>query len=386
MFSSNEAASFLNCKIGTFPFVYLGLPIGADGRRMTTWKPVLEKIKSRLASWDSKHLSLGGKVVLLKSVLTALPIYFFSFFKAPEGVIGSIEKMFRRFLWGGSEEKRSIHWVAWAKICRDKAEGGLGLKNLKALNFALLGKWRWRLKTEEQRLWVRVLHEKYGAYGGVEKTTERMYSGWWKSLLSLEKENSGFRREWFSAAIKRVVGNGTKTQFWTDNWMDDGDCLRVRFSRLFSLSLDKAGNVADIVGWRDGEIEWNWKWRRGMFQWKADQLNDLQVLVEHAGLKGEGTDRWVWKKDPSEQYTVSSAYKWLRLTDISGSEDFYDELWGGKAPLKVKDFVWKLAQDRIPSLQNLVKRKVTLQSIMCRGCEKEVESSVSFFPCYGGNV
>lgn len=123
-----EAASFLNCKIGTFPFVYLGLPIGADGRRMTTWKPVLEKIKFRLASWDSKHLSLGGKVVLLKSVLTALLIYFFSFFKAPEGVIRSIETMFKRFLWGGSEEKRSIHWVAWAKICRDKVEGGLGLK------------------------------------------------------------------------------------------------------------------------------------------------------------------------------------------------------------------------------------------------------------------
>lgn len=111
-------------------------------------------------------------------------------------------------------------------------------------------------------------------------------------------------------------------------------------------------------------------------------LNELQVLVEHAGLTGEGTDRWVWKKDPSEQYTVSSAYKWLRLTDISGSEDFYDELWRGKAPLKVKGFVWKLAQDRIPSLQNLVKRTVTLQSILCRGCEKEVESSGHlFFKC-----
>lgn len=28
-----EAASFLNCKIGVLPFIYLGLPIGADGRK-----------------------------------------------------------------------------------------------------------------------------------------------------------------------------------------------------------------------------------------------------------------------------------------------------------------------------------------------------------------
>lgn len=89
-----------------------------------------------------------------------------SFFRAPECAIGKIEALFRRFLWGGEEGKRKIHWVAWSNICKDKSEGGLGLKNLKAFNYALLEKWLWRLRTEDDSLWVKFLQEKYGMDGG----------------------------------------------------------------------------------------------------------------------------------------------------------------------------------------------------------------------------
>jgi hypothetical protein len=34
-----EAANILNCKIGSTPFKYLGLPIGANPRRIPTWQP-----------------------------------------------------------------------------------------------------------------------------------------------------------------------------------------------------------------------------------------------------------------------------------------------------------------------------------------------------------
>lgn len=48
----------------------------------------------------------------------------------PVGIINEMESLFKRFLWGGSEEARKINWVAWAKICKDKEKGGLGIKNL----------------------------------------------------------------------------------------------------------------------------------------------------------------------------------------------------------------------------------------------------------------
>ena len=89
-----EAASVLNCRRGTIPFVYLGLPIGGDSRRLSLWKPVVDRIVDRLSSWKNKFLSFGGRLVLLKSVLSSLPVYFLSFFKAPSGIISSIFKKF----------------------------------------------------------------------------------------------------------------------------------------------------------------------------------------------------------------------------------------------------------------------------------------------------
>ena len=55
-----EAASILHCKLGRVPFLYLGLPIGGDPRKLKFWQPLIDRIKSKLSGWKSKNLSLGG--------------------------------------------------------------------------------------------------------------------------------------------------------------------------------------------------------------------------------------------------------------------------------------------------------------------------------------
>ncbi|KEH15928.1 potassium transporter-like protein, putative, partial [Medicago truncatula] len=92
-----EAPSVLNCKSGKLPFLYLGLPIGGDPRKLKFWQPMIDRIKSRLSGWKSTNLSLGGRLVLLKSVLSSLLVYFLSFFKAPACIISSIESIFNCF-------------------------------------------------------------------------------------------------------------------------------------------------------------------------------------------------------------------------------------------------------------------------------------------------
>ena len=57
-----EAASILNCKVGKIPFLYLGLSIGGDPRRLSFWEPVMNVIKSRLSGWQSRFLSFGGRL------------------------------------------------------------------------------------------------------------------------------------------------------------------------------------------------------------------------------------------------------------------------------------------------------------------------------------
>ncbi|GAU35629.1 hypothetical protein TSUD_30470, partial [Trifolium subterraneum] len=85
-----EAASALCCKVGKILFLYLGLPIGGDPRRLSFWDPVLARFKKRLSGWKIRFFSFGGRLILLKSVLTSLPVYALSFFKAPSGIISSI--------------------------------------------------------------------------------------------------------------------------------------------------------------------------------------------------------------------------------------------------------------------------------------------------------
>jgi len=96
----SEVALAMNCRVGALPFVYLGLPIGGHPRKLDFWKPILTCIHSRLLNWKSKFLSFGGRLVLLKYVLSSLPVYFLSFFKAPTGIISSIESLFKIFFGG----------------------------------------------------------------------------------------------------------------------------------------------------------------------------------------------------------------------------------------------------------------------------------------------
>jgi len=141
-----EVALVMNCRRGSIPFVYLGLPIGGDSTKRNFWKPVIDRIVARLSSWNNKFLSFGGRLILLKYVLSSLPVYFLSFFKAPAGIISLIESIFKRFFWGGSEDSKKIAWIKWDDICVSKEVGGLGVRRLREFNLSLLGKWCWRTK------------------------------------------------------------------------------------------------------------------------------------------------------------------------------------------------------------------------------------------------
>jgi hypothetical protein len=51
------------------------------------WKQVEERFEKKLSSWKGKLLSLGGRLVLINSVLSSLPMLMMSFFEIPRGVL-----------------------------------------------------------------------------------------------------------------------------------------------------------------------------------------------------------------------------------------------------------------------------------------------------------
>ncbi|KAK2371645.1 hypothetical protein QL285_084567 [Trifolium repens] len=137
--------TFLNCRLGLLPFKYLGLPIGANAKSPSTWDPLLQHLRNRLLSWENKHISLDGRIVLINSVLNAIPIFFLSFMKMPMSVWKKVVKIQHQFLWGGVRGGKKISWVKWEVVCKEKSQGGFGVRDIRLVNLSLLSKWRWRL-------------------------------------------------------------------------------------------------------------------------------------------------------------------------------------------------------------------------------------------------
>ena len=75
---------------------------------------------------------------MIKSVAQAIPVYIMSVFLLPGTVQAELTRSIRRFWWGESSCKRKIHWIAWDKFTKPKGLGGLGFRDLKVFNQALL--------------------------------------------------------------------------------------------------------------------------------------------------------------------------------------------------------------------------------------------------------
>lgn len=89
---------------------------------------------------------------MLKNLLSNMAIYMMSVFSMPASVEKRLNKIMRDFLWGSNTIDKKYVLVAWDKVCRTKEEGGLGIRQLRLTNDALLCKWSWRFSTEQDAL------------------------------------------------------------------------------------------------------------------------------------------------------------------------------------------------------------------------------------------
>lgn len=128
---------------------YLGLPITNGVNRRTLWTDIIGKIKSKIAALGGYWLTTAGKLILIKTQLSALPIYQSAFLFAPRNVMEQIGKLIRDFLWqGGKGNENKLHLANWELVRRPIAEGGLQIRDPSLLNLAMGGKILWQLAHE----------------------------------------------------------------------------------------------------------------------------------------------------------------------------------------------------------------------------------------------
>jgi len=102
---------------------------------------------------------------------------------------------------------------------------------------------------DREGLWYRVLRARYGDEGGCLREGGSESSIWWRMVVGIRKGVGLGLGSWFDDNVRRVIGGGDTTYFWTDNWVGDVP-LRVRFPRLFALAVNKWTTVEGWVAWR----------------------------------------------------------------------------------------------------------------------------------------
>jgi hypothetical protein len=94
-----EYAQIFGCNVGSFSFRYLGIPMHHRKLLNKDWKRVEGRFQRRLNCWRSKMLSVGGRLVLINSILSSLSMFMLSFFEILKGVLKKLAYYRSRFFW-----------------------------------------------------------------------------------------------------------------------------------------------------------------------------------------------------------------------------------------------------------------------------------------------
>ncbi|GKC45716.1 RNA-directed DNA polymerase, eukaryota, partial [Tanacetum coccineum] len=172
----------------------------------------------------------------------------------------------------------------------------------------------------------------------------------------------------------RSVGDGNSTSFWGDNWCGTRP-LKDFFPRVYALDENKLCTVAQRINIED----WSFVLRRpprGGAQ--SNQLDEL-IQVTRDVVLSDSTDGWNWELDTTG-YSVASACMHIDEHTLNGT--FTSTRWLRCIPIKVNIFIWRLRLDKLPTLVNMDRKGIDIDSLICPICNEHVENvDHLFFSC-----
>jgi hypothetical protein len=135
-----DISKILNVTEAGFDEKYLGLPIPECRMKKGKFQPIKEIYKKKMSDYTEKYLSGAAKEVHIKAVLQALATHTMSVFKFSAGLCEDLMQMIRNYWWGDDQDQRHIHWTSWENLIKSKSQGGMGFRDLKLFNQALLAR------------------------------------------------------------------------------------------------------------------------------------------------------------------------------------------------------------------------------------------------------
>ena len=181
-------------------------------------------------------------------------------------------------------------------------------------NLALLAKWKWNLFYHNGELWARILDSKYGGWRGLDAATIDNNASLWWADLKLALHNPQHEMV-LKGGLTWKVGNGTKIKFWEDHWGFGDTSLLAKYPSLYLISDQQHNYIQEMGQQTDKGWEWKFKWRRHLFDRELEMADCFLSEVAGSSIQIHKKDEWIWKAEPTGQYSVRSAYNMLKGVD-----------------------------------------------------------------------
>ena len=166
---------------------YLGLPTLIGRSKYQAFSFLKERVWKKIREWKGKLLSRAGKEVLIKVVAQSIPTYTMGGFQLPVKLCDELNVMCARFWWGQCGDEKKIHWKSWESLIQSKKEGGMGFRDIRSFNVAMLVKQGWRMLNDQGSLLYKCFKAKYFPRCSFLEVANNPHSSYvWKSLLAAQ--------------------------------------------------------------------------------------------------------------------------------------------------------------------------------------------------------
>ncbi|CAN1122548.1 Putative ribonuclease H protein At1g65750 [Linum perenne] len=258
-------------------------------------------------------------------------------------------------------DKQSIHWCNAETLCAPKAVGGLGFRDFRYFNLALVGKQAWRILECPDALWVRLLKSLYFPSTDFLSSVKGSRPSWiWSSLCGA--------RPLLSLGAFKVLGDGNNIRISSDPWLPN--MPNLMFTGL-------SGSHQYVSEWILTNPR-GWDWSTIALYCDENHMREIQrIPIGPPGLN----DEWKWKFTKDGAFSVRSAYHAFKeymappaYMGISQAETKqWKWLWSLSLPPKILFFLWRCCKNGLATNTNLLRRNCAT-SPTCPVCNSQDET------------
>jgi hypothetical protein len=323
------------------------------------WQWLVDTFQRKIGFWCNIWLSLGGRLILIKSVLQSLAVFWMTLERIPKKILTTLRRIIFHFLWSGLERKPHFHLCSWQLLSKPRRAGGWGIKNLSQFNEALLANSFWRAVSHDS-IWHRIVMNKYlgtlPLHQWIRKSSFNLQraSPFWKGLLVSSPVILHWLRWKPGAGCDILLGRDRILGLEEQSLLSP--CLRTLLQRqnLQTLAQVKAPS---------GELHFPNRWMGSGELSLSDQCAvewaSFTSALRCAGISlSDEPDVLIWAGgDATGHITVKNIYHALQLQlNICPDFSWTFQIWNWKVPLKLKLFIWLAGQGRIITWEALQRR------------------------------